>query len=369
MGEASPHRAGTTQLRDGTRVVLRPIEPDDKDALAAGHERLSPESRYRRYLSPMPQLSPAMLRYLTEVDHHDHEAIVAVDPGSDEVIAVARFVRSKEDPETAEAAVTVADDRQGQGLGRELLDALADRAKEEGVRHFTALVLADNPASIRLLESLGASEISRQGEYVELNIELPDRPGIGPQLAQLLQEAAVGSLVAAGGLLHRAAQAARSSPEPRPASPARRWQTIVAGTDGSEGATEAVRRAAQLAKLKGCRLHLVSAYGLPPSLDLSKQAKAVPEALSHLGWVIASPGDAEAALGTAAALARDEGLEPVPHTRRGDPADVLIEVAEEEDADLIVVGSLGMSGPGRFLLGGVPNKVSHHAPCGVLLVR
>src|SRR5688500_15949518 len=116
------------RLRDGSQVAVRPIEADDKARLKAGFERLSMESRYRRFFSPLPRLSASQLRYLTEVDHHDHEALVATDAGGD-IIAVARYVRSQEEPQVAEVAVTVVDDLQGRGLGSALQDALADRAR------------------------------------------------------------------------------------------------------------------------------------------------------------------------------------------------------------------------------------------------
>ena len=91
----------------------------------------------------MTNLSAAQLDYLVDVDHHDHEAIVAVDPISGEGLAVARYIRSNEDAEVAEVAVTVADDWQGRGLGRALLDRLSYRARREGVRRFTAPVQSD----------------------------------------------------------------------------------------------------------------------------------------------------------------------------------------------------------------------------------
>jgi GNAT superfamily N-acetyltransferase len=111
-------------LQDGARVTLRPITPADKPLLAASFERLSEESRYRRFFTPMTNLSAAQLDYLVDIDHHDHEAIVAVDPISGEGLAVARYLRANENAEAAEVAVTVADDWQGRGLGRALLDRL-----------------------------------------------------------------------------------------------------------------------------------------------------------------------------------------------------------------------------------------------------
>jgi elongation factor P--beta-lysine ligase len=104
-------------LRDGVRVTLRPIAPGDKPLVAASFERLSEESRYRRFFTTENELSAAELAYFVDVDHHDHEAIIAIDPLSGEALGVARYVRLKDDAEVAEVAVIVADDWQRRGLG------------------------------------------------------------------------------------------------------------------------------------------------------------------------------------------------------------------------------------------------------------
>ena len=175
------------------RVEIRPIEPDDKDALARGFDRLSEESRYRRFLSPRGPLSQAELSYLTEVDHRDHEALVAVDPETDEGVGVARFIRSAEDPAVAELAVAVADDWQGQGVGSQLAAELARRAREEGVTCFTALALAENDAILGVLQDLGEVRSSRaQLGTVELAVDLPD-DGIS-RLRRLLRAVARGDV-------------------------------------------------------------------------------------------------------------------------------------------------------------------------------
>ena len=111
-------------------IEIRPIEASDRAVLAAGLARMSPESRYRRFLSPTANLTENELRYLTEVDHHDHEALVAVEPGTAEGIGVARYVRLEDRPEVAELAVAVVDDKQGQGVGSLLLQRLAAVARE-----------------------------------------------------------------------------------------------------------------------------------------------------------------------------------------------------------------------------------------------
>ncbi len=164
------------EIRDGTELLLRPIEPSDKQALADGFERLSPESRYRRFFAPVSRLSSTDLRYLTEIDHRDHEAILAVVPGSGEAVGVARYVRG-DDPTVAEVAVTVLDDWQGRGVATALLDRLVARARENGIERFLALVLADNAEAIELFSQLSVGDPApRRSDsgYLELEIELPE---------------------------------------------------------------------------------------------------------------------------------------------------------------------------------------------------
>lgn len=191
VGTPARLRETAVTLRDGSQVAVRPIGPQDAGPLLAGFERLSEASRYRRFLSPMQELSEPMLRYLTEVDHHDHEALVAF--GADgTLVGVARSVRSPSDPQAAEAAVTVADDWQGRGLGTALLGLLADRARAEGISRFTALMLADNRDMLDLFENLGPVQIlERTSGTIELEITLPSR-GAGPHLSELLRGSASG---------------------------------------------------------------------------------------------------------------------------------------------------------------------------------
>ncbi|MGA8927580.1 MAG: GNAT family N-acetyltransferase [Solirubrobacterales bacterium] len=181
-------------LRSGERVLIRPIEPKDKDTLVDGFRRLGPESRYRRFFSPMVELGSRQLRYLTEVDHRTHEALIATDPSSGEGLGVARFVRSSTDPRAAEVAVVVIDSWQGRGLGTALLEGLAGRALEEGVERFTASVLADNSPMLELLRELGDIEVlDREPGVVELQIELRG-PGVPAALSQTVRAAARGGL-------------------------------------------------------------------------------------------------------------------------------------------------------------------------------
>lgn len=151
-------RTTDVTLPDGTRIRLRPILPDDKDVLLSGFERLSPESRYRRFMTAIDRLTPEQLRYLTELDYVDHFAWVAFaprEPGAPG-IGVARYVRLRDEPEIAEAAVTVTDDYHGRGVGTLLLEALAAAAVENGIKKFRYYVLAENRPMLEILRNLGA---------------------------------------------------------------------------------------------------------------------------------------------------------------------------------------------------------------------
>jgi acetyltransferase len=139
-------------LSDGLAITVRPIRPQDKARLAAGHELMSPETQRLRYLMPKPRLTASELRYLTEVDDRDHVALVAVaDEFPDVTLAVGRFVRDPHRPDTAEFAIVVADAFQGIGLGRAIAEQLAEAAVERGIRHFSATVLHENVAIQHLL--------------------------------------------------------------------------------------------------------------------------------------------------------------------------------------------------------------------------
>jgi RimJ/RimL family protein N-acetyltransferase len=169
-----PGRAadGRIVLRDGSKVVIRPVRSADAPLLADGFARLSPESRRLRFLHRKDVLSAAELRYFTDVDHHDHEALGALDHAGGRGVGVARYVRDADDPYAAEIAVTVVDDWQGRGLGAELLAQLSGRARAEGIRRFTALVSADNPAMTALLRRLCADPVRREHGTVEWEITL-----------------------------------------------------------------------------------------------------------------------------------------------------------------------------------------------------
>ena len=182
-------------LRDGSRLVIARITPDDAPRLAEGFARLSEESRRLRFLSTKPNLTQAELRYLTEVDGHDHEAIGAVDPETGHGVGIARFVRDVADPTRAEVAVTVADDWQGRGVGKLLLERLSDRARAHGITHFTALVAADNRAMQALVSHIGRpARITHLADATfEYDIEL-GATGLADQLEQALRAAAAGHI-------------------------------------------------------------------------------------------------------------------------------------------------------------------------------
>jgi nucleotide-binding universal stress UspA family protein len=141
---------------------------------------------------------------------------------------------------------------------------------------------------------------------------------------------------------------------------------MVVGTDGSETAGEAVRQATELAERVGATVHLVSAYEPVPEGRLREERQDVP---GDLQWMVNPREDVAETLEQAAERLREAGVEVETHAREGDPADAILDVAEEQQADLIVVGNKGMTGAKRFLLGSVPNKVSHHAPCSVMIIR
>ena len=143
------------------------------------------------------------------------------------------------------------------------------------------------------------------------------------------------------------------------------FKRIIVGTDGSETAHEAVLRAAELARTSGASLDIVSAYEPVAPARLREEAVEVPR---DLEWAVNPREDVDNTLAEARTAA-GEGIEVTTHARQGNPADAILDVAEEVGADLIVVGNKGMTGARRFLLGSVPNRISHHAPCAVLIIR
>ena len=334
-----------TQLRDGATVVIRPLEPDDRELLRSGFERLSDRSRYMRFQTPLPALSEEQLSYLTAVDHHDHEALLALDPDGDDAIGVARFIRVNNT--VAECAIVVADDWQNRGLGSELLDRLVERAREEGVERFTALVLAENTDALRLLERLGDTIRHRDGSQLELEIELPAPEQSSASLRLVLGAAARGLLVPAISMWRQVADFAHHHMRVRPvAEPA---NVIVAHAygAGTDGDAPALTVAAGLASARHAHVHLVETY-----------------------WpVLSDRSEADKRLSSAAASLRRQGLAVTAHLVGGDTVDAVIDVAAETDAALIVIDPRAASviTPWRAYL--LPARVCARAPCDVLIAR
>jgi nucleotide-binding universal stress UspA family protein len=144
------------------------------------------------------------------------------------------------------------------------------------------------------------------------------------------------------------------------------FAAIVVGTDGSETASKAVSEAAQLAASVGARLLVVSAFEPVAAARLRDEVRQAP---ADLQWMVNPREEVEATLRFAREQAETHGVTVESFARQGDPADAILDVAEEQRADLIVIGNKGMTGAKRFLLGSVPNKISHHAPCSVLIIR
>jgi RimJ/RimL family protein N-acetyltransferase len=158
-------------LADGARVDVRPIRAADRDAFSTWFGRLSPESRHRRFLGPKPKLSARELTYLTEVDHVNHTALLAIDPAGG-LIGEARYATSEPSGRTADFAVTVADDWQGRGIGTRLGRRLVAAARENGMTRLTALTLPDNGAAIALVRRLGFRLTGGDADALEFGLSL-----------------------------------------------------------------------------------------------------------------------------------------------------------------------------------------------------
>lgn len=179
-------------LRDGSTVVARPITPDDREAFLATFERLGEESRYLRFLTPVPRLSESQVDYLVEVDHENHEALIAFELETGKGVGIARFVRDPEEPAMAEAAVAVADDWQGRGIGKALCRLLADRARQEGIERFDATLLARNQGMLSVLEAIGPTRVvSSESGTIAVEVSLPEQ-GIGEHMTGVLKAVAGG---------------------------------------------------------------------------------------------------------------------------------------------------------------------------------
>lgn len=163
------------RLDDGREVRVRPIRPSDGPLLLSLFWRMSPASRYRRFFCPMLTVSGNLVEYLTTVDHHEHEALVALDDTDGAIVGEARYIRSHDDPAAAELAVTIVDDWQSDGLGTALVAKLVERAREEGVERFFGEVLWENRKMIALLHDLHAGRLEPVGAGAQhFSLELAD---------------------------------------------------------------------------------------------------------------------------------------------------------------------------------------------------
>jgi RimJ/RimL family protein N-acetyltransferase len=191
-------------LRSGEVVRIRQVRPDDARALLLAYANLGKESRYRRFFTVMPELPEATVKAAVEVDHTDHEALVAVPLLSAEILGECRFIRLTDHPDTAEVGVTVVDAWQGRGLGSALLARLSECALEAGIEYFTAEVLAENRTMLSLLPRLGQVETESHGPVVTARVELaePPRPA-SPDFLDLLTAAARGDVIGLPLLLRR----------------------------------------------------------------------------------------------------------------------------------------------------------------------
>jgi RimJ/RimL family protein N-acetyltransferase len=178
-------RVRTIGLASGAVICVRLIRAADKPALVDAFGRLGDESRYRRFLGSAPSLNDRVLTYLTEVDHRNHSALIALEPHERRVIAVARYVRHPDAAGSAEIAVTVVDEWQGRGVGRVMLSLLIERATHAGFESLSASVLATNRPMLVLLRSHGflTTCVDACGGVVELERGLATT-GMGRDLAQ-----------------------------------------------------------------------------------------------------------------------------------------------------------------------------------------
>jgi len=191
-------------LRSGDVVRIRQVRPDDAPALARAYANLGGQSRYRRFFTVMPELPEATLAAAVEVDHVDHEALVAVPLLSAEIVGECRFIRLPDQPGTAEVGVTVVDAWQGRGLGPALLACLSEYALAAGIEYFAAEILAENRTVLALLPGLGQVETESRGPVVAARVELGEPScQAHPDLLDLLTAAARGDIVSLPLLLRR----------------------------------------------------------------------------------------------------------------------------------------------------------------------
>lgn len=167
---------------------IRQIEPADADLLRTFYGELSDRSRRLRFLVPTDEISDEDLAYLTDVDHRRHEAVVAIDGGR--MVGLASYVRTPGAPDSAEVAVVVVDDRQNEGIGTILLDDLTQRARDNGIARYTAIVSPDNDIVLNALERAGADTTGNTPEgEIEFALDVPAE-GLGERLRSALKSVA-----------------------------------------------------------------------------------------------------------------------------------------------------------------------------------
>jgi len=175
-------------------ALVAPLQAGDRERYLAGLSHASAASLFKRFMTPVARLSESQLRYLLEVDHRDHEALLAIDEEDGNAVAVARFVRLEGRDDVAESAVIVVDSWQGHGLGKALSTILAARAREVGIACFESTLLLENTAMMSLLQSFGpVRTLGREGAAVVVEVDLPDT-GIGDHMAGVLRVAASGAV-------------------------------------------------------------------------------------------------------------------------------------------------------------------------------
>ncbi len=336
MAEQPENRAGTFVTAGGAGLLIRPIRPEDRDALAAAFRALSDQSRYRRFFVLTPELSPQQLDYLVQIDHHDHEALVAIEQATGDLIAVARYVRL--DHESAEPAIVVSDRWQRQGLAGRLLTMLVQRAREEGITRFVAPILTDNTAALAAFRRLGDSSLTVLGPESELTIDIRESVDADSRMRDLLLAMLSGALAPARGALElwgRGRQPPLGLAHP-----------IVVGLDQSAAGSHAAEAAAAIAVARGLPVFLIGVYR--PLLD---DRIVVQELLARAGSRL-----------------REEGVVVTEQLIGGDPALSLLYEALRVGAGMIVVEAPPRT-PGGVRPPGVWDEVAHNASCNVLVLQ
>jgi RimJ/RimL family protein N-acetyltransferase len=187
---------GRTPGAGRRHIRYRQIRASDAPALVDGFHRLSDVSKRYRFLQTKTKLTEEEIRYFTDVDHHDHEAIVAVErigPRHQRGVGVARFIRDRRDPMSAEIAVTVVDEWQGRGIGTQLVRRLARRARREGIVRLSAYMSADNYRARRVLNAAGGMVrlVERDGSVATYEVLLNGAQPVAPvQQRRLIPHAA-----------------------------------------------------------------------------------------------------------------------------------------------------------------------------------